>query len=260
MSKPSFLGATSPFLVDMIMARRPVEIEGHIRTGIQEGADAFGLQMEELMPEYRNEKALRSLFSYLADRPLYLTNYRSGCNQDRLDDGQRMDELKVAIRCGATLVDLTADTFAPASFELTRDAAAIDRQRKVIDEFHDLGGEVLMSSHVLEFRRPEEVLEIALEQQRRGADIVKIVTFSGSEGELESNFDALRLLRHELSVPFLFLSNGPFCRLHRTLGPYFGSCMWLCVDEYTELSSRNQPLLRSMAAVVRNLDHKPNRV
>ena len=260
MNKLSFLEQPRPLLVDMIMERRPLEIEGHIRTGIQEGADAFGLHMEELMPEYRNEKTLRDVFACLSDRPLYLTNYRSGYNRDRLDDAQRMDELKMAIRCGATLVDLTADTFAPTPFELTRDPTAVDCQRRVIDEFHDLGGEVLMSSHVLEFRRPEEVLEIALEQQRRGADIAKIVTFSGSEGELESNFDALRLLRHELSIPFLFLSNGPFCRMHRTLGPYFGSCMWLCVDAYTELSSRNQPLLRSMVAVVRNLDYKANRI
>jgi len=260
MNKLTFLGHARPLIVDMIMERRPVDVEGHLRTGIQEGADAFGLQMEQLMPEHRDEKTLRELFSYLADRPLYLTNYRGGFNQGRLSDEQRMDELKMAIACGATLVDLTTDTFAPSPFEVTYDAKAVDRQRRIIDEFHALGAEVLMSSHVLEFRTPEEVLAIALEQQRRGADIAKIVTFSGNEKELESNFAAISLLKRELSAPFLFLSNGPYCKKHRVLGPYFGSCMWLCVDAYTELSSRNQPLLRSMVAAVRNIDCAPNRI
>ena len=66
-----------------------------------------------------------------------------------------------------------------------------------------------------------------------------------------------RRLKKELKVPFLFLSSGPYCRMHRIMGPYLGSCMWLCVDEYATFSSREQPLLSATADVIRKLDFMP---
>ena len=100
----------------------------------------------------------------------------------------------------------------------------------------------------------EEVLAVALEQQSRGADVVKFVTWSDSEEELMQNLAAIRTLKRELKVPFLFLSGGRYCRLHRAIGPYLGVCCWLCVERYDTFSSREQPLLRAMHTVVENLD------
>lgn len=110
------------------------------------------------------------------------------------------------------MVDVPGDLFAPDPFELTRDARAIERQRRTIDEFHALGVEVVMSSHVCKFLPEAEVVELALEHQRRGADIAKFVTYSGSEAELDANFQTIRALKREPRVPFLFLSNGPYCK------------------------------------------------
>lgn len=156
------------------------------------------------------------------------------------------------------MVDVPGDLFAPDPFELTRDARAIERQRRTIDEFHALGVEVIMSSHVCKFLPEAEVVELALEHQRRGADIAKFVTYSGSEAELDANFQTIRALKRELKIPFLFLSNGPYCKKHRMLGPWFGVCMWLCTDTYAGQAFPDQPLLRSMAEVVRNCDLMPN--
>ena len=256
MKKPTFLDFDRPLITDMIIEEKPADIENHLCAGEQEGADAFGIEIEWLRREYRTEEVFRNMFQYLSGKPLYVTNYRNGFNEGMSEEA-RMDELKLALKCGATLVDLTGDTFAPTKYELTRDPAAVDRQRKLIDEFHALGGEVLMSTHVLEYRSPEEVLDIALEQQKRGVDIAKIVTFSGNEEEMYANMDTVRLLKRELKIPFLFLSGGPYCRMHRVLGPYYGVCMWLCVDAYTEHSSRTQPLLRSLVQIVRNVDLSP---
>ena len=74
-----------------------------------------------------------------------------------------------------------------------------------------------------------------------------------------ANFKTIQTLKRELKVPFLFLSGGRYCKLHRTLGPYFGVCWWLCVQSYDTFSSREQPLLRAMHNVVENLDILPNR-
>ena len=74
---------------------------------------------------------------------------------------------------GATLVDIMGDLFCRHPEELTEDTEAIEKQMKLIQEIHAAGAEVLMSSHILKFTPAERVLEVALEQKRRGADILK---------------------------------------------------------------------------------------
>ena len=98
-------------------------------------------------------------------------------------DDELMNGLFLGLKCGATLVDVMGDTFCPAPEELTTNEEAIKKQMQFIDEIHKKGGEVLMSSHVYEFRPAERVLEMAVEQQRRGADIVKIVTGANTQEE-----------------------------------------------------------------------------
>ena len=105
-----------------------------------------------------------------------------------------------------------------------------------------------MSSHTYAFRSAERVLEIALEQQKRGADIVKIVTGADSMEQQLENLRITELLKRELKVPFLFLSVGE-CSLHRRIGPMLGSCMWLCVQTHDELSTPAQPLLHKVKAI-----------
>lgn len=258
MRKPTFLGHDRPLLTDMVLTATPEEFSQHVRTGIYDGADAFGMQLEQIDREARTEPRLREAFSFLADKPLYVCNYRKDKSAEMGED-ERMDELKLAVRCGATLVDVPGDTYAPDPMELTKDAAAIDRQMKLVDEFHAMGAEVLMSSHVHKFLPEAEVVELALEQQRRGADIAKFVTWSGTEDELHANLRTIRALKRELKIPFLFLSGGPWCKMHRQIGPFLGVCMWLCVDEYQGPAYRSQPLLKAMRAVRDNLDLVPFR-
>jgi 3-dehydroquinate dehydratase len=138
------------------------------------------------------------------------------------------------------------DAFDRAPEELTMDEKAIKKQMEFIDEVHKRGGEVLMSSHINKFRSPERVLEIALEQQRRGTDIVKIVTGADTREEELKNLEICHLLKKELKVPFLFLSGGKYNYLHRTIGPALGVCMWLCFREYDETTYAGPPLLSNV--------------
>jgi len=255
--KSFFEGMRRPPLVDMVLTPTVEEMVFRFRRGVCDGADAFGVQLDWLRREFRTEARLREAFAYAAGRPLYVTNYDKNFSAG-MDGDARMDELRLAVRCGASLVDVPGDLYAPDPLELTRDEKAIDRQRRTIDSFHAMGAQVLMSSHVLKFLPEEEVVALALEHQRRGADVAKFVTYSGSEAELDANFETMRTLKRELDIPFLFLSNGPWCKKHRVLGPYFGSCMWLCTDTYEGQAFPDQPLLRSMAELVRACDVAPN--
>lgn len=117
-----------------------------------------------------------------------------------------------------------------------------------------------MSSHTWQYLTPEQILDITKAHEARGADITKIVTCANTEEELLSNFEAMRRMKKELNIPFLFLANGAHCKLQRIVGAYFGSCMVLCVYEYENHTSREQPPLRSAKLVMDNIDWDPYRV
>ena len=123
---------------------------------------------------------------------------------------------------------------------------------KLIDALHQKGAEVLISSHVLKYIPAERVLEIALEHQRRGADISKIVTGADTIEQQIENLKIVNLLKENLKIPFLFLSGGE-CHILRRIGGELGCCMYLCVYEYDELATPSQPLLKNAKAIRDNL-------
>jgi 3-dehydroquinate dehydratase len=250
--KKSFLNGNSPFITEMIQVKTAKLAEYKIRNAIADGATAIGLQLAGLEREAITEEKLSAIFACAENKPIYLTNYRGALNAGKTDD-ELMDGLLFGLKCGATLIDVMGDTYSPAPEELTTDQKAIKKQMEYIDKVHKLGGEVLMSSHVHQFRSPERVLEIALEQQRRGADIVKIVTGASTQQEELVNLDICRLLKQELKVPFLFLSGGQYSYLHRTIGPALGVCMWLCFREYDETTYAGPPLLANVLKIKEGL-------
>jgi len=123
----------------------------------------------------------------------------------------------------------------------------------LVDLLHQKGAEVLMSSHVRKYTPAERVLEIALEQKCRGADIIKIVTGAKSMEQQLENLRITDLLKRELGAPFLFLSNG-VCSIHRRLGLQLGCCMALCVYEHDAHSTATQPLLSTMKKLRDDID------
>ena len=131
---------------------------------------------------------------------------------------------------------------------MTWDNDAAEKQKKLIAELHAAGAEVLMSCHIYEFTPAEQVLAIAREQRRRGADIVKLVTGAQSMEQQLENLRITDLLRRELDAPFLFLSCGQ-CEIHRRVGPMLGCCMALCSLDDSVEPRPIQPMLRKMKQI-----------
>lgn len=252
MKKNTFLEYDAPLLTCMVQADNPDRIKELISKAKPEGAEAFGMQFCRMKPEYRNKEIYRELFDFAFPMPVYVTNYRGhGYNKEKSDDILALELLEFA-ECGATLCDVMGDYFDPTEGELTMNEEAIKKQRELIDGLHARGAEVLMSSHVLKYTPAERVLEIALEHQRRGADICKIVTKANNMTEQIENMRIIDLLKRELDIPFLFLCGGE-CRIMRCVGGELGCCMYLCVQEYDELATRSQPLLRDVKNIRDNL-------
>ena len=93
-------------------------------------------------------------------------------------------------------------------------------------------------------------LEHLLEVEKRGADVVKIVTCVNTEAELAEAVRTTMLLRHELKVPFIHLCNGKFSRPHRFLCPLLGTAILFAVHRYDPRYGFAQPTIRAMKAVL----------
>ncbi len=251
MSK-TFLNANNPLLTVMLQCETPDVAIRRIRNANCLGADAYGLQVESLKQEYHTPETYKAIFAEMRGKPCYITNYRTKQNVG-LSDEQLASGLIELAKNGATLCDVMGDLFCKHPEELTDDENAIAKQIQLIEELHSLGAEVLMSSHILKFTRAERVLEIALEQKRRGADIIKIVTGADNMEQQIENLRITNLLKNELGAPFLFLSGGE-CSLHRRLGIKLGCCMSLCVFEHDILSTAEQPLLSTMKNIRDGID------
>ena len=251
--KPTFLHQNKPLITAMVQAKDPETMSKLIRTASFDGCDAFGFQMERLDAEYHTDEVVRNLFMQMGNRPIYATNYRIFANEGKSEEELAQGYLRL-LELGATLIDVIGDLYAPAQYEITRDPVAIEKQKKLIEQIHANGGEVLMSSHTHTFMSTEVVLDIAREHQARGADISKIVTASNSVEEEMENLRTITVLQKELDIPFLFLAGGTHCKRIRALGPMFGCCMWLTVPLYDECATNLQPLCRSIRAIKNNFD------
>lgn len=247
-----FLRGAKPPLVLMVQSRTPEDAIALIRRGIDEGAEAFGVQVCKLLPKYRTEQTYRRIFAAAEGLPLYVTNYRHHSNAGKTD-AQLADELVQLADCGGELLDVMGDFFDPQPGELTTDPAAVEQQMRLIERIHAHGAEVLMSSHLKAYYPPERVIAVAKAQQSRGADIAKIVADDTTPEEEAEKLRLCALLKTELEIPYLFLASARN-KVLRRVGPMLGACCWLCRLGDEEIATKAQPILRKVKAIRDNFE------
>ena len=236
----------------MIQCPTPDGCIEKIRASHAEGAEAFGVQLCKLEKKYRTFDELKRIFDACEGKPIYVTSYRYGESVDYTDD-ECAALLLLAIDAGATLCDVMGDMFCRTPFlELTDDAEAIEKQKKLIEEIHARGGEVLMSCHTKHALSVEDNLMIAKAQEERGADILKIVDVAESKSEIPSYIKSIQKIVADTDKKLLFLVSGEG-RIIRYIGPNFGVCMYLCVESHGELDTKEQPTLKKIKAVRDNM-------
>lgn len=129
--KPTFLNHTKPILTNMMQVEIAEECIITVRNAIYDGADAIGLQLCKLKPEYRNPEIYERIFANIGPRPIYLTNYRHNYNEG-LSDEACMEGLMEGMKAGGTLCDIMGDTFEANSMEITYDNKAVEKQKILI--------------------------------------------------------------------------------------------------------------------------------
>jgi hypothetical protein len=71
-----------------------------------------------------------------------------------------------------------------------------------------------------------------------------------TEEELIEDIGICARLKHKISKDYLFLTNGPFCRLQRQITGKLGPCMYLCTRDYAFRGSKEQPLLKAQKTIL----------
>ena len=252
MRKRSFFDYERPLICAMVQDSTVEEAVCTIKDSLLAGADAFGVQLCNLLENQRDEKHLRALLEACEGRPIYLTSYRGAMNRE-LSDEERLEFLflamKIALPMGEVVCDVMGDFFCPEPDQLTFDPDAIEKQKAWIEKIHAEGGKVLMSSHLSRCFSEEEIVTYAHAQRERGADIVKIVSKSNSEDEQMAALQIVHRLKSELDCPYLFLVGGTHTRLVREVGPALGACMYLAVHRYRPVTAKAQPTIAAAKAI-----------
>lgn len=254
--RPSFVHVPQPFIVSVITDDSPGAAISTIRNSECDGAHAFDLHLRHLKEEHRGKEALRGVIQ-ATDKPILLINYRGETPEGTSPtDEERAQAQIIGIEAGASAADIVADLYDPSPLQMTRNATAIDRQRRLIDQIHALGGEVLMSNHTWEALTAEQTLEHAKAMEARGVDMVKIANSVRSEEDLLEAFRTTQLLKREMKVPFVHICMGQHGKIHRFVGPMMGSALIFCVQQYTAKGHKEQPLVRAAKRVFENLDYR----
>ncbi len=249
--KRSFLNQSEPILTSIMSGATPQELVAKIGNSEFDGARGIAIDLANLNPEFRNHDSLKSVIDSSA-LPFMFFFYRNGTFAEP-DDDKRQEVLLAAVDAGASIVDVMGDLYDPSDMEITHNAAAIDKQKKLIDKIHSKGGDVVISSHMQCARTAEQVVEHLQEVEKRGADVVKLVATVDTEEELAEAFRTTMVLKRELKTPFIHLCNGKFCRPHRFLGPALGTSIFFAVQRYEPTLKLGQPTIQAMKAVLDNL-------
>lgn len=250
--RPSFLRLQSPYLAAIIEAGTPEATIAGILKCEHEGAEAFAVSLAAWERDRLTLEELSRVF-HCTGRPMMPLCYRSGSlAADRMDDDARAELLLLAVDAGAAACDIMGDLYAPAPRERTRDARAIEKQKRLIDRIHAKGAEVVMSSHAPnEFLMGEEILEHLSDFVSRGADIPKIVVRADSEDELIESFRTTVLLSRQLGRPFVHLCSGKYGRLQRYVAPSLGAALTFGMENTVQ---GPQPLVSSARRVLNELN------
>ena len=251
----TFLGFNRPVLTTMLKGKNKTELMFEIDVALQQGTDAFGMQIDLIPTAERTQSDFKDLFDAMGDKPAYITNYtRGNVSEKPQTDEELIEEMYLALQCGATLFDLRTDTFDRQSDEFSTDEKAIARQIEVAKTVHSMGKELLMSTHTLKYTTPERVMEIMKAQEARGADICKLVTNADTDEEEFQAFENLFNLSRQLNKPYLYLINGEKNLRHRRLSSALGNYLFLTTIDGKDAIT--QPPLSIAKAMLRTVEIK----
>lgn len=248
----SFLNKPHPVIAGIIAGQTPQELIAAVKNSESEGAEGITIDIHDLKPEFRNSESFESIINSV-NLPFMFYFYR-GDKWKKSSEDDRQEVLLAAADAGASMIDVMGDLYDPSPNEITYSQNAIDKQKRLIDEIHSKGADVVISSHTGCPLTTEEVVKHMLELESRGPEVVKIVTTVNTEEELAEALRTTIVLNRELKMPFIHLCTGKYSRPHRFMSPVLGTSILFAVPYYSDrYPGLAQPTIKSMKAVIDNI-------
>jgi len=259
----------APALAGVVKSQKAAEAIAAIRNCSFAGADMIDLHMSCL--ENSDVETLRKIID-ASKIPVLALNYNITYSKESagLSEDERVASFLRAAEAGAAGVDIQGYTFdinSKMNFvgedkysftkgsprEVVTDEKIISKQCELIEKFHSMGTEVLLSCHPAIPMSSEQVVDLALYLRKRNPDIIKIVTLAKTEEDLAESIRAMTYLKREVDVPVAYHATGKAGIPSRIINPLLGGQIAFCVEHYDEASDMNQVDLRTARQIVDNV-------
>ena len=232
----------APLLNGSVKRSTPDDVIAAIAKMEADGATAFNVHLTSLDTQYRNYESFKKIAD-CTDYPVMAIAYGDESNRE-----YRIELMKEAVRAGFAIVDIPMDTFDADSratlkgtvfenanpAEVSMNADVIAQQKALVQEFKDLGAEVLMSAHIGVSLTEAEGVALAKEMESRGADVAKIVLGSSANKMQDVVMQTNQTLQNELNIKFYYNASGNASKPYRTASAMIGTYMVFCYAEYHE--------------------------
>ena len=258
----------APALAGVIREETAASAIAQIKNCVYGGSDMIDLHLSCL--DQDDVKTLERIIRS-CPIPILALNYNDTYDKKRLglSEEDRVASLLRAAEAGAAGIDMQGYTFhAPSeeeffgedkySFtknspkEVVTDESIISKQCDLIDRVHHMGAEVLLSCHPGVPMTTEQVVDLALFLEKRGPDIIKIVTKASNEEESYEAIRTMTVLKREVKTPVSYHANGKFGDLSRVINPMLGGQIAFCVEHYDKGSTLAQIPLATMRTICDN--------
>lgn len=232
----------APLLNGSVKRSTPDEVIAAIAKMEADGATAFNVHLTSLSSQYRNYESFKKIVD-CTEYPVMAIAYGDESNRE-----YRIELMKEAVRAGFAIVDIPMNTFDADSRatlagtvfesanpnEVSMNADVIAQQKALIQEFKDLGAEVLMSAHIGVSLTEAEGVALAKEIEARGADVAKIVLGSSANSMQDVVMQTNQTLQNEVGIKFYYNASGNASKPYRTASTLIGTHMVFCYAEYHE--------------------------
>ena len=242
-----FSASNTPLLAGVVKERTPEEAIKKIRYFEENGATALDLHLSCLDDEYKTAEQIKRIVD-CTNLPMLGLNYSRRYDWTEIEESEeeRAELLLKSVEAGISAVDLLGYSFDPQSrakfigediysftknnpLEIVTDKAVIEKQKEFINRVHDMGKEVLLSTHPDIPMNGDQVIDLVLFLAERNPDIIKIVTRCNTEDELIEAYDTMRRLKKlNLRQKISFHCCGEMGRTTRLINPILGSYMCFC--------------------------------
>ena len=259
--RKSFVKQPSPVLAGVVREKTVRGAMAMIRNCEYHGANVLDLHLSCLDEEARTVESLKRIINS-TKLPMLGLSYNQAYDTEPLNmtEEERIELLWRFVEAGGAAIDVQGYTYdrpsktefnasfsnMPQSFvrsapkEVVMDEAVIEKQKALIQRAHEAGAEVLLSTHTGVYLDCDQVVELAKYLEKRGADILKIVTPCDTLEQAVGSMRTMLTLKKEVAMPTHLHCSGEAGQLTRILNPLLGGYLIFCCDGYTESSTFGQ--------------------